>query len=434
LGEIEAGFDDIKTVELDEGVVYKPSLFSFGGYMKLLTIYNFADYEPDSGETDWQGLNRLRAELKLDLTFDFPGSWKLFVSGKGNYDFAFIINGREEYTSEVLDRYENEAEFDETYLFGRLFNQIDIKVGRQIMGWGKADMLRVTDVLNPIDRRDFGLVDIDDLKLPVTMTRFDTRLGQWGLSASAIHEIRFNKSWVYGSEFYPGKTPPPDEDVPSSTIDNTEFALALNRNFKGWDIAFFFADIYDDTPHYERVISYPSGPPLVKLRHSRLHMFGAAMAMVNDNWLWKAEGAYFDGIEFFNVAGQTFSRADFLLGFEYTGFRETTISVEAAHRHLLDFDSRLEASPDNAREDLLDLAMKITRSFRHQTLRVNLTTNVYSDYARRASAFQHFFVEYDVSDSIEVAAGIVFYQSGEQEKYRNIGNNDRVHFDIKYSF
>jgi len=49
-------------------------------------------------------------------------------------------------------------------------------------------------------------------------------------------------------------------------------------------------------------------------------------------------------------------------------------------------------------------------------------------------AFQRFSAEYDVTDSIEIAGGIVLYQSGDLARFRSIGDNDRLFFNIKYSF
>ena len=56
-------------------------------------------------------LTRLRSELKLELDADLSPDWQARVSGHGFYDFAYTINGRDNYTDEVLDNYETELEF-----------------------------------------------------------------------------------------------------------------------------------------------------------------------------------------------------------------------------------------------------------------------------------------------------------------------------------
>jgi hypothetical protein len=83
-----------------------------------------------------------------------------------------------------------------------------------------------------------------------------------------VYEIRFNKNPEYGSDFSPAETPLPHEDKPKSCADNTEFALALNLIFSGWDISFYWARIYDDTTHVELVSSGP--PPVTEIKYAQL--------------------------------------------------------------------------------------------------------------------------------------------------------------------
>ena len=40
----------------------------------------------------------------------------------------------------------------------------------------------MVDVLNPTDSREPGLIDIDDSRLPVTMTQLDYYTGDWNLN------------------------------------------------------------------------------------------------------------------------------------------------------------------------------------------------------------------------------------------------------------
>ena len=212
------------------------SAFLFGGHLKLGSSYNYAHKEPNPGETDWRGLSSLKTELQLELDARLSDSWQLFLSGDGFHDFVYSIRGRENYSSEVLDNYETQAQLRKAYLRGRLTKKLDLKVGRQIVVWGKSDNIRVTDILNPLDLREPGLTDLEDLRLPVTMTRLDFYHGKWGISGIAVHEHRYNKMPEYGSDFYPSPFPPFPEEEPSHRIENTEFAFSANGLFTGWDI------------------------------------------------------------------------------------------------------------------------------------------------------------------------------------------------------
>ena len=50
------------------------------------------------------------------------------------------------------------------------------------------------------------------------------------------------------------------------------------------------------------------------------------------------------------------------------------------------------------------------------------------------SFFEKIAAQYDLTDAVEISSGGVFYQSGDTEKFGQIGDNDRVYFEIKYSF
>lgn len=412
----------------------KPPFWDLSGSVSLGTSFNFAHDAPKPGETDYRGLSRLRPELQLDLDLVLSKNWKALISGRAFYDLAYMINGRDEYTDEVLDEYEKEAELREVYLQGPLLANLDLKVGRQIVVWGKSDNIRVVDVLNPLDRRELGLVDIEDLRLPITMTKLDYYFGKWNLSGVVVHEIRFNKEPAFGSDFYPIDFPPPHEEEPSEGFEHTEFGMALKGIFSGWDISFFGAYFFDDQPHMEMVgPASPAGPPRLKRVHSRLTMLGAAANLAKGNWLFKAEAAYFDGLEFFNVPEKTKSRFDLLFGVEYSGFTDTTITLEMVNRHLFNFDPRMENDPDRAEEDDFQSVLRFTRDFRNETIELTILAAILGLTAENG-AFERVSLKYDLTDDWSITGGVVLYQSGDNPMFSDIGNNDRLFFEIKYSF
>jgi hypothetical protein len=385
--------------------------------------YNYAHQAPPPGGTDHRGLSRLRPELELKLRYRLSEKWQARMGARGFYDLAYSINGRSGYTREVLDEYENEAELGETYIQGTVSGAMDIKIGRQVVVWGKSDTIRVTDVLNPLDNREPGLVDIEDLRLPLWMTRAGYYLGSWNLTGIAVHEVRFNKDPVFGSDFYPFHAPQPPEDMPGGT----EYALSLNGILTGWDISFYWPRIYDDRPH----AGLSDG--MTRLRHSRLTMLGAAANLAAGNWLLKSEAAWFDGLEFFSTPGKKKSRLDLLAGFEYSGFTDTTLALEAANRHLNGFQSSMEAPPDFAQEDEFQWALRYQRDFMHDTLHATALALFFGPHGEDG-AFERLSLKYDISDSFSITGGIVNYRSGDLVFFRGIGDNDRLFFEARHSF
>ena len=440
--DLSSGFDDAPEGK-DAGAetAAKPSFWQLNGFLRMDGSYNYAHKAPAAGETDHRGLSKLRAALRLELSLKLGGSWKSKVSGQAFHDFAYGLNGREQYTTEVLESREQEAELREAYVAGSLLENMDLKLGRQIVVWGKSDNIQVTDVLNPVDNREPGLVDIADIRLPVTMTRLDYFFGDWRLTVLAVHEIRFSKNPVFGSDFFPFPSRPPPEVIPSDGGENTEFGLALGATLPGFDLAFYAARFFDDTPHTvllsgnrETCFVFP-GSCRLELRHSRLTMGGAAINVASGNWLWKVEGAHFSGLEFFNLPGRTLSRVDLLVGFEYSGFTDTTLSIEAVDRHLLNFDPVLENPPDGAQEDVNQYVLAYRADLLRQQLHVLAVAVFFGGEAEKGS-LQRYSATYDWFEAFSVTGGVVLYSPGDGSNFLLQGakDNDRFFLEAKYSF
>ncbi len=431
-------FDDHRLSDTDApapdaptGLPAGSSDYRIGGEVSLGAVANVAHDRPEPNRTDWRGLSRLRARLALEFDADPFDRLAIHVSGYGFTDFAYPINGRDEYTDEVLDDYENELELTETYLLFNPLTSLDVRFGRQIVIWGGSDNLRVTYILNPLDLREPGVTDLESIRLPVTMSRLDYYLGAWRFSGMAIHEIRFDKQPPFGSDYYPFEEPLPREDTPSSGGSNTEWALSLSGTFSGWDVALYAADYFNDQAHLEMEFS-PRGPTVVR-RHASLWMVGASANLAVGNWLLKTEAAWQDGFHYFNTGDKTFSRFDLLFGVEYSGIQETTVSVEVANRHINNFDDRLEAGPDAEQADAFQSAVRVVREFMNDTLTCTLLAITYGATGEDG-ALQRLQVEYDVRDNLELTAGVVLYQSGELPEFEQIGDNDRVFAEVAYHF
>lgn len=411
--------------------VDRESPMRLGGHVKAAASYNFAHDPPAKGQTDWRGLSRLKTELLLELDIKPAHGWRVFASGVADYDFAYTINGRDDYTDAVLDAYESEVELREAYLSRILARQWDIKLGRQIVVWGTSDNIRVVDVINPLDLREPGITDIEDLRLPVILTKLDYYWGPFDLSGMAIHEVRFDKNPPYGSDFYPLATPPPPENNPNNTLRNTQFALALTGIFSGWDVGVYWADGYRADTYIE-VSSLASGPVLQR-KHARVKMAGASTNVALGNWLVKGEMAWLDGLIFTNAPNQTFSRLDLMAGLEYTGFNETLITLEMVDRHLFDYHDELRKDPDGCNADQLQWVARLDKDFINNTLTLTILVSVYGE-AWQDGAYQRLSAEYDIADAFTVNGGVVLYQSGNLPAFNDVGDNDRFFLEFKYSF
>lgn len=189
LDSLMGGFDEsAPATQSTQPQQSKSKNWQLSGAISLQGEYGYAHKAPQVGQTDYRGLSHLRGGIDLGLDYRFNKQWRGYLSGHINYDAGFLLNQRSQYSDTLLNAEELEVAFDEAWLQGQLSSNIDLTVGRQIVVWGKSDNLSVTNLLNPIDNRAVGMVDIKDLRLPLTMAKLDYYVADWG--AECDHHSR----------------------------------------------------------------------------------------------------------------------------------------------------------------------------------------------------------------------------------------------------
>lgn len=431
LDSVLEGFDEpgsIATPQDSQAIVINENCevpwldWQMHGSHTLSASYNYAHNAPLPDQTDHRGLSRLRYKLNLDFEAslsDYP-VW-LKASGYASHDAVYALQEDHDYSDAQIRAYENDADWTELYLSG-MYERTQLSIGRQIVVWGKSDNLRVTDIINPMDNRQPGMVDIKDLRLPLTMARLYHPIGDWGITAMAIPEIRFNKMPPNGSDYSAGGIP--REEIPESGGDSTEYAVAANGHFSGWDLSLYWAQVHDDTPSLSTT---PSGPLLI---HQRLTMLGLATNVVSGSWLWKLEGAHFSGFDY-GVEGHAEQRNDVLLGMEYNGFRDTNLSLERVQRSYLDYDDQLGAR--GIEEHEWQTALRYTGDFMHDRLQLIGLITLMGESGEDGH-FARYSASYDLKDALELTGGVISYEGGDHAFLELMRDNDRVFVDLKYSF
>lgn len=430
--DVLSGFEDNAAQAKSETAQEPEPWWELTGDVFVKSAYNFAQYHPHDGEPDYSGLSKLQVGTRLQLDLDLPYEWEARISGRAVHDFAYSINGRGDYTSQVLNLHEQIFELQETYVRGTLFPNCDLKFGRQIVNWGRSDSLRVLDVLNPLDNREIGLVDLEDLRLPVTMTKLDYYWklfgGDWDLSAIAIHERRFDAGPAFGSDFYPSAVRMPRAKDPADWRIDYEYGAALNGNFSGWDFSLHYARFYPDQPYLE-MLPIPVFPFVMpRSDYARVSMYGGSFNVVEGSWLFKGEAGYFENLRFLGDGGHEHDRVDVMAGVEYMGFSKTTIALEVVNRHIREYDSGMQP-----RRNSTEFALRYTRDFLNDTLQVTALATWFAADADDGSLIR-LSGEYDLTDSITLGAGVIFFNSGEMVPFDTIDRNDRAFLEAKYSF
>ena len=420
------GFEESSSINTESDRLSLPT--GLAGSTGINIAYAYAQSDPNPDKPDYRGLRKLRLYLQLEYQYDLTPSIRFFVDGKAFRDLAYQFLDREEYSEEYLKAYEQETELRETFLSTSLGPNIDVKFGRQIKVWGKADLLSVVDVLNPTDNREPGLIDIDDSRLPVTMTQIDYYTGAWNLNLVLIHEIRFGKSPEFGSEFYFADVESSPEEIPTET----EYGAALNGHFTGWDLSFYAASVYNDQGRADGGFQPSLGVFPDRVIHDRLQLLGTAFSTVTGSWIVRGEIADVQGLRFTNFS-KTFSRQDHVFGIEYSGISDGALSFELAWEWIREFETTLEEAPNEQEQSTVTTAIRFQQDFLNQTLSFNVIAFQFGEFGSSGSS-QRIGLDYDWADGLNVGGGILLYHEGDTSYSKRIANNDRLFAGLKYSF
>ena len=370
-------------------------------------------------------ISSVKSSLLLDYEHKFANGWKIKTNAKAYYDAIYDIKGTEKFSSQERKQLQNEVELFDAYLEGSITDNFDFKVGRQVIVWGRSDTIRVTDVLNPLDNRRPGMVDIEDLRLPVTMAKFDYFIGDWRVTPIAILEQRFSKNPPFGSVF----NPIPFEAPVNESYNDVTYALSVGAEFSGWDVNFYAAEVRND----EGQLKLPTlTRPQPVIAHDKIEMYGTALNILTGSWLFKTELAYFDKLKFSTTGDKEFSRTDVLLGVEYNGIPDTLISYDIVTRNMGSYDARLITEAIPLKKHDYQHAFRVTSDFMNSTVTANYLISLYGEKLNEGG-FQRAWVKYEVMDGVNMNVGVVDYIGG-STLFDAIKDNDMVFADISYSF
>ena len=479
MDDVLGGFDDLESyddVTTSDSEV-DPTAWDFGGSLSASAAYNLEDHDSSTG-TNYDGLSRARLRINLSLDKRFSKNWRISVNGYAWKDFSYEINN-EEYTSEVIDEYETQAEIQDAYLQGKLSQHWDVWLGRQVAVWGFADNLRVLDILNPLDNLEPAIADIEDLRRPVGMLRLNHFRGDWTYGLYAIPEQRFSRNPPFGSDFYSITDPSGNavkfrEEEPEDFEEINYAASAVGR-FSGWDVSVNLARLWYDEPYLDPTAFDINAPDASQdsfnqaavLRHSRVNMGSFGLQFTEGSWLFKQEASVIDGLLLTNTGPVTVTaplpligtlpligpllpgisataniphslsehkQGNLLLGLEYYGFTNTSIGVEIAARYLDDFSDEIAAS--GYLEKRTESSIRVTRDFLREKLRSTLVLIFFDEdsLGDDGGAIYRLNLDYELGPALELSGGAVFYEGGDQQPFATFTDNDRVFTELKWSF
>lgn len=230
--------------------------------------------------------------------FDAKGIYKI------NDNWRMTLEGRAHYDPVERLGYPKNVWVDpRQVLFDGKVKKVDLKLGLQQVVWGQADGLRVLDVINPLDYREFILEDFIDSRRPLWLARADAPVGEGSLQLiwvpyfaparlpAADNEFGLGESFGLGligaaaGELNLPQLPFRVEKTerPAYRLKSSQFGARYSRSVGKWDLTANYFYGWEDAPtNYLIGIenSINNSPPTLvfKPRFDRKEVFGGTAA------------------------------------------------------------------------------------------------------------------------------------------------------------
>jgi len=339
-------------------------------------------------------------ELKLDVAFRYDSVYGL----EGHYDVA------------VERAYQTTQWVNEAY-YRWMGEQTDITVGYQKVVWGQADDLRVVDVVNPLELKDFVLFDLEDYRISQPMVQLDQLMGEWELSVLWLLSFEPNQLPVAGSEFDPNLPTITNEKLPQGH----EYGLRAYRVIGGMDFSFYYFNGYNDMP----LFLFSSTD--VKGVFQRETLIGVSGAKPVRDVVWRYELAHTPNKGFNSLLGrpEQLDLTQWLLGLDYL-YRNWLFTAQYQDHRIHNYSSTLI---DNQNQPLMTLFGE--GSFLSNTVTLRLGAS-YGDFDGQGGLYQ-LKLNYNPNPKWSFDFNLDFLSGSKNNFFGQFRDKDRAYVSMTYS-
>ncbi|RJP73948.1 MAG: hypothetical protein C4532_03755 [Candidatus Abyssobacteria bacterium SURF_17] len=395
-----------------------------------LEYRNFSYFEDGNRQDQRRSLNEFQAEVEYDATV--TGSVRVYVD-------ALLWLDDDDYAEGFVDELEDDDvkrnKFNLPEFFVDLyFDNLDMRVGKQVVAWGKADSINPTDNVNPQDLSNlFG----QDQEIGVPAVKLDYYIGDFTIEG------------VFVPTFTPARLPPLDSrlsvvdisdiplpindpDLPSNNIDNSQYAIRVLTTYRGWDFSASFYDGFNDFPNVRLDPDFPL-PSLTPV-YNKLRVIGGDFATTFGRW-----GAHGEAAQFLSDGDVEDSYLQYVLGID---FRQSDIVFDHDLFAIVEYIGEHVTNEGESTFPIQTEAM-VNRVFSN-SLFVHIEYE-FSDYFRldfegmvNLDNGEDYFLKpefsYDINDNLTIALGFDFLWGPNDTFFGQFDESDRIYTKLTYTF
>lgn len=314
-------------------------------------------------------------------------------------------------------------------------DNVDLRVGKQIIVWGKADKINPTDNLSP---RDYTLLapEDDDQRLGAYAAKATYNFNDWSLTGVWLPEFRPNvlpTPHVSGVSF--------SEKIPQGRGGGIK--VEQSGNAIDWSASYYNG--FDLNPDLS-VGSVSANGLNLSLDHHRVSVFGADAATVVGRYALRAEAAYTytedsDGLNPFVknphlhlVAGGDRTFLEYLnINLQYyvryvSHYQDPTAVSDPALRTVAIQEAVLSNQFDRFQHGM---SFRVSNKWMNETLEGEIAG--ITSFTRRDFVLKPKLI-YSINDSWKGSLGANLFRGEDNSFYGRLKDNSSVFMEAKYSF
>lgn len=402
-----------------------------------------------------QNFKRQNYQLTVEpeFIFRFDNSAKLTALGRLR-SISLDALSPEDVTDRAYSPYSkplfigNSSEFELRELYVEFASDnVYFTLGKQQVVWGKADGLKVLDIVNPQSYRDFILEDFDDSRIPQWIANIETNIGEWDAQFLWVPDQSYHILPTDGALYTPTSPlllPQPQAGVssvevkpfkrPARTLMDSDVGLRLSRFWKGWDLSLNYLYQYENLPLlYQRSSLTANGLHVeIEPQYRRTHVLGGSFSNAFDDWVLRGELAFFSD-RYFLAEG--FSDSDgitkgkevsYVIGLDWAGLESTLISGQLFQSVAL---NRQSATVRDKTDSTLSLL--VNHTLLNETMELRLiwlaNTNIGDGLFRLR-------VTYEWQDNLKTWVSSDTYYGSREGIFGQFDDNDRLTLGIELGF
>lgn len=321
--------------------------------------------------------------------------------------------------------------------------QFDLRFGRQIVIWGKADEFNPTDFINPEDYREFISLNKTDRKIGLFYPKIDYYFGNYKVEGIFIpfftpSEIPMDTShpWIpyqIKDIIADPKIILTEPEEPKHKLKNSEYALKFGTTMEGFDFSFCYFEGFFDLPVMFREAIILLDTIVISPKYKRFRAGGFDFTTILKDLGLRGELAYVDKgyyitTDLLDTDGIVEkANLSFVLVADYKFLEDLYLNFQWIGRYIFDYEDGID-------EDELEnrFVFSCHKYFFYEELKLGLSGMVYN--LRDQDYMLQPYLEYSVTDGVFFETGCYLFGGKEKSMLGQFSKNDCFFLKTSYYF